>query len=581
MKKPDPQHKVSSGTSAERLNSGGAGEEFLLTGYDYMTNNATRDMIEVVPDLDGDGSPDPVFAAMERLLPTGPRWIYFGYKAFGLIDKFVAFSDTVTTQGWPDIQYANGGFLDGNVMIMGHSGGTGHWSEMDLTNFAPTTPFNTVTWGSNFPSFAYSPSAVIATDTDLLIYASLDDGASFTELFLIGDGDPNVNIAAWVDAPSEMPVQKSGDDMTWWTYGIFDGVNADTTGIPQLGYLYGSTDGGATWGGLINAWGAGANPVYGQVSNRPNYAPYFENFSQISLNVDDNGYAHITANGYGEAFSGTPADTVNWFTMLYWNHFLDTWVAVTDTSMEPTLDDAGNSILDHYPGNGIGNAYGTTSVSDDGQIVFVAWQGPEYTDQIGGTFNIYPGDGGAVAYQAYYVDIYYRVSEDMGQTWGPVGILEGGASVMETYPVCAPRLEIDGNMATVHYLYYDDPRPGVSLFDENDFDPTGAWKYNSYSFALTTGVNDDIVVNNFELQQNYPNPFNPNTNIKYSLAERSVVSLKVYDVLGNEVATLVNASQEAGAYDVNFNAANLASGLYIYTLKTGDFSATKKMMLLK
>ncbi|RKY95179.1 MAG: hypothetical protein DRQ13_07415 [Ignavibacteriae bacterium] len=95
------------------------------------------------------------------------------------------------------------------------------------------------------------------------------------------------------------------------------------------------------------------------------------------------------------------------------------------------------------------------------------------------------------------------------------------------------------------------------------------------------GVEDEIVVNNFSLEQNYPNPFNPNTSIKYTLAEQSPVSLKVFDILGNEVATLVNTTQGAGAYDVNFDAANLASGLYIYTLKAGNFTSTKKMMLLK
>jgi hypothetical protein len=96
------------------------------------------------------------------------------------------------------------------------------------------------------------------------------------------------------------------------------------------------------------------------------------------------------------------------------------------------------------------------------------------------------------------------------------------------------------------------------------------------------GVEDDVIsVTDFSLAQNYPNPFNPTTSISYSLAERSSVSLKVYDVLGTEVATLVNTTQGAGAYDVNFDAANLASGLYIYTLKAGSYTSTKKMMLLK
>ncbi|GMU95361.1 T9SS type A sorting domain-containing protein [Ignavibacterium album] len=92
---------------------------------------------------------------------------------------------------------------------------------------------------------------------------------------------------------------------------------------------------------------------------------------------------------------------------------------------------------------------------------------------------------------------------------------------------------------------------------------------------------EDGIVNTFDLAQNYPNPFNPSTNIKYSIAERSNVTIKVYDMLGSEVATLVNQVQDAGTHNVVFNASNLASGMYVYTITAGNFTATKKMMLLK
>jgi hypothetical protein len=97
-----------------------------------------------------------------------------------------------------------------------------------------------------------------------------------------------------------------------------------------------------------------------------------------------------------------------------------------------------------------------------------------------------------------------------------------------------------------------------------------------------SGVNDPVnTVNSFTLSQNYPNPFNPSTRIDYSLAAKSNVSLKVYDMLGREVANLVNATQEAGNHSVSFNASKLASGLYIYTIKSGNNTMSKKMMLLK
>ena len=85
----------------------------------------------------------------------------------------------------------------------------------------------------------------------------------------------------------------------------------------------------------------------------------------------------------------------------------------------------------------------------------------------------------------------------------------------------------------------------------------------------------------FKLEQNFPNPFNPTTTIQYQLPAEARVTLKVYDILGSEVATLVNEVQEAGYKEVQFNGSNYASGMYIYRLTSGNFSSIKKMMLVK
>jgi hypothetical protein len=85
----------------------------------------------------------------------------------------------------------------------------------------------------------------------------------------------------------------------------------------------------------------------------------------------------------------------------------------------------------------------------------------------------------------------------------------------------------------------------------------------------------------FSLAQNYPNPFNPTTVIKYQLPENGFVTLKIYDILGKEVAALVDEFKEAGSYNVEFNASSLSSGLYFYKLQTGNFVSTKKMMLTR
>ncbi len=85
----------------------------------------------------------------------------------------------------------------------------------------------------------------------------------------------------------------------------------------------------------------------------------------------------------------------------------------------------------------------------------------------------------------------------------------------------------------------------------------------------------------YELSQNYPNPFNPSTKIKYSVPVSGIVTLKIYNVLGKEVYTLVNSNQEAGRYEVNFNASGMSSGIYFYTITAGDFNQTRRMVLLK
>ncbi len=103
------------------------------------------------------------------------------------------------------------------------------------------------------------------------------------------------------------------------------------------------------------------------------------------------------------------------------------------------------------------------------------------------------------------------------------------------------------------------------------------------SVQSTTSVKDlsaDTPIR-FSLNQNYPNPFNPSTIIRYAIPEASFTSIKVYDILGNEVATLVNEEKPAGRYEVSFSALQLSSGIYFYKLQAGSFVETKKMILIK
>ncbi len=125
----------------------------------------------------------------------------------------------------------------------------------------------------------------------------------------------------------------------------------------------------------------------------------------------------------------------------------------------------------------------------------------------------------------------------------------------------------------------DDPYLEVVYSDGNQVNriPTFILHYD-----IAFSVDDKTIPREFYLSQNFPNPFNPSTTIRFGLSEQSNVSLKIYDILGREVAIILdNEAKAAGSYDVTFDASVLASGTYIYKLTSKNFTLSKKMILLK
>ncbi|HSW55495.1 MAG TPA: T9SS type A sorting domain-containing protein [Ignavibacteriaceae bacterium] len=121
----------------------------------------------------------------------------------------------------------------------------------------------------------------------------------------------------------------------------------------------------------------------------------------------------------------------------------------------------------------------------------------------------------------------------------------------------------------------------ITLGSDNDVYVVGGNTARINQTIVSVVNEDGIAPEGYTLKQNYPNPFNPVTNIRFRIADFGFVSLKIYDILGNEVATLVNEEKPAGNYEVNFNASSLSSGTYFYKLQAGSFIETKKMILLK
>ncbi len=222
-------------------------------------------------------------------------------------------------------------------------------------------------------------------------------------------------------------------------------------------------------------------------------------------------------------------------------------------------------------------------------------------------------------------DIFLIKSTDQGDTWGEIKKVNDDSS---SRPQFFPWMCIDPVTGIMYIVYYD-RRNTISamtevylarstdggetfenyLISESAFeaqfqefigDYTNVIAYNGKIYPVwtrsdqfgrsiimalidesTLDVKNEEVVSNFQIYQNYPNPFNPVTKIKYETADYGFVSLKVYNILGSEVSTLVNENQSPGLYEIKFDGSRLSSGVYFYRIKSGNEIHTKKMTLLK
>ena len=258
-----------------------------------------------------------------------------------------------------------------------------------------------------------------------------------------------------------------------------------------------------------------------------------------------------------------------------------------------------------FLGNGLPQTVCDISNSPYRGNIYILW-----ADQRNGTYN---------------PDILLKKSIDKGLTWSETKIVNDDKSGR---PQFFPWMSIDPITGIMYIVYYD-RRNTISnmtdvyvarstdggetfynfLVSESSFEATttkfigdyiNIVAYNGKAYPVwirsdqlgrdvmivkidesTLDVKNNETVSGYNLSQNYPNPFNPSTTIKWSVPEQSYVTLKVYDLLGKEIAVLVDEEKLAGNYEVNFDATNLSSGVYFYRLKAGSFTNTKKFTLLK
>ena len=297
------------------------------------------------------------------------------------------------------------------------------------------------------------------------------------------------------------------------------------------------------------------------------------------------------------------------------------WVAHSRAGTNPVTVVSPGLTFPGHPGSGIGNAAGIDSTGEGVHKLFTpVTSGAVYT-----SFMVQVSSAATAGYFLHY-STNGHTTNYRGRVWANASVLTlafglsfgSGGEVFtpfdylldETYLLIVKYEIVVANDDSVSIYIFDasapppisEPgTPTLGPFSAGSSSEISPGSINLRQFLATQGIIvDGILVSTlwsdvvtdvinaeiinpveFKLSQNYPNPFNPVTRISYSLPQPGSVTLKVYDVLGSEVATLLNDEKPSGSYDVEFDAIGLPSGIYFYQLKTSNYIVTNKMILLK
>ncbi len=377
--------------------------------------------------------------------------------------------------------------------------------------------------------FAVIDNSIFAGTAGNGVFLSTDNGSSWTA---VSTGLVSNEAHALLARGSDLFVG-------FWGGGVYKSTNYGTTwtqvdtGLTDSDVETLAVSGGDLFAGTVGFWGG----VFQSSNDGFNWLNMNDGLTfPIVTSLAISGSNMFAATGGGGVFLSTNGG----------NHWTPVNTGLTDT-MIYTLAINGNNIF-AIAGDSlgeIGNIFLSTNNGSSWTFKGRLFPGNAYALAVSGNNIFAAGDGGV-----------FRSSNN-GDSW----IAENDG--LDSYSILINALVVKGD----------------TLFAGTDFD--NVWK-RSVSEMITSVKNPSTgSPANFSLDQNYPNPFNPTTTITYRIPVVSNVRLEIYDILGREVKALVNERQTAGSHYVTFNAGSLPSGVYIYKLQAGNYSNTKKLLLLK
>jgi len=336
----------------------------------------------------------------------------------------------------------------------------------------------------------------------------------------------------------------------------------------------------------IGAYGGAMSFLFSDFSSAKFYVPSLEyNFGlnlpgesvSISIPVTNSGSAILKIDSVDILINSTNITIQNSFPIILHPILKDglnlTWTPLSQQILKDTL-------LIYHNDPDFVNPYKVSLIGDSHPNALLFFDAAIYnygdidvnTSRVDTTLYVY--NYGTVPDSVYSSIIYQVVNPDSALELTPRAFeINPKDSVGITFTIYPPRINRTG---------FNMYKPKIVIDSRFSIGNTHFEKIMQFHLVGTTGLDEEINTPlNFNLSPNYPNPFNPTTTIKYSIPKTSNVLIKVFDVLGNEITTLVNEEKPIGTYEVNWNATTLPSGVYFYRLQAGSFVETKKMILLK